>query len=56
MCESVYAIVERHERLLLSNTSLLIRLPQQCADIIEDAAHIFQTENDGGKAFLILYY
>jgi hypothetical protein len=32
----------------------LIRLPQQCADVIGETAHIFQTEHEGEKAFLIL--
>jgi hypothetical protein len=32
----------------------LIRLPQQCADVIGVTAHIFQTEHEGEKAFLIL--
>ncbi len=32
----------------------LIRLPQQCADVIGETAHIFQTEYEGEKAFFIL--
>ncbi len=32
----------------------LIRLPQQCAEVIGETAHIFQMEHEGEKAFLIL--
>ena len=32
----------------------LIRLPQQCNDVIGETAHIFQTEYEGERAFLIL--
>jgi hypothetical protein len=32
----------------------LIRLPQQCNDVIGETAHIFQTEYQGEKAFFIL--
>ena len=32
----------------------MIRLPQQCADVIGETAHIFETEHEGEKAFLIL--
>jgi len=32
----------------------LVRLPQQCNDVIGETAYIFQTEHEGEKAFLIL--
>ena len=32
----------------------LIRLPQQCNDVIGETAYIFQTEHEGERAFLIL--
>lgn len=31
-----------------------LRLPQQCADVIDEMADIFETESEGKRAFLIV--
>ncbi len=33
----------------------LLRLPQHCSDFIGETEHIFETEQEGNKAFLIVF-